>query len=71
MLKLNPSQVQTYILLFDLNTSYVEVKHNKSRYYIPPERYLNTSYVEVKLPSQVQICIRLSHLNTSYVEVKP
>ena len=49
MLKLNPSQVQTYILLSDLNTSYVEVKHKSScgKHLTSPN--LNTSYVEVKL----------------------
>ena len=60
MLKLNPSQVQTYILLSDLNTSYVEVKHKSScgKHLTSPN--LNTSYVEVKHKNQkIKILIKI------------
>ena len=60
MLKLNPSQVQTYILLSDLNTSYVEVKHKSScgKHLTSPN--LNTSYVEVKLKNGKENILQLT-----------
>ncbi len=58
-------------MLFDLNTSYVEVKQRKISGTLTRNQNLNTSYVEVKLVGcSIKIHVFV-YLNTSYVEVKP
>ena len=48
MLKLNLQEKLLIIIICDLNTSYVEVKHTELKEENEADYNLNTSYVEVK-----------------------